>query len=159
MKKLLLLMAIPFYSVGSITPDIVIPDNFSKNLFNQITTNNYLADTSGCKVISLKMFYPPEQKQYPQSDAWLCLYSVDVIHNGYGPGQALPEKVYLDKKTGLWKKKKYTLSKESTQSSLEVYGIKNLSELQPVELYNIQSVNARGYAVIDNNIPLWERKG
>lgn len=65
MKKLLLLMAIPFYSVGSITPDIVIPDNFSKNLFNQITTNNYLADTSGCKVISLKMFYPPEQKQYP----------------------------------------------------------------------------------------------
>lgn len=87
------------------------------------------------------------------------MYSVDVIHNGYGPGQALPEKVYLDKKTGLWKKKKYTLSKESTQSSLEVYGIKNLSELQPVELYNIQSVNARGYAVIDNNIPLWERKG
>lgn len=158
MKKLLLLMAIPFFSSGKITPEIVNPDKFNENLFNQITSSNYLADTSGCKVISLKMFHPPERKEYPQSDAWLCLYAVDVIHDGYGPNRSLAEKVYFDKKTGLWKKKKYILSKEGTQRSLEVYGIKSLSELQPVELYNIQSVNARGYAVINRNIPQQEKK-
>ena len=158
MKKLLLLMAIPFFSSGEITPEIANPDKFNENLFNQITSSNYLAATSGCKVISLKMFHPPERKEYPQSDTWLCLYAVDVIHDGYGPGQALPEKVYFDKKTERWKKKKYLLSKEGTQRSLEVYGIKNLSELQPLELYNIRSVNARGYAVIDSNLPLEEQK-
>jgi len=151
-------MAIPFFSSGKITPEIVNPDKFNENLFNQITSSNYLADTSGCKVISLKMFHPPERKEYPQSDTWLCVFSVDVISNGYGPGQALPEKVYLDKKTGLWKKKKYILSKEGTQRSLEVYGIKSLSELEPLELYNIRSVNARGYAVVNRNIPLEEKK-
>jgi len=158
MKKLLLLMAIPFFSSGKIIPEIAMPDKFNENLFNQITSSNYLADTSGCKVISLKMFHPPERKEYPPSDAWLCLFSVDVISNGYGPGQALPEKIYLDKKTGFWKKKKYNRNREETQSSLKIFGIKNLSELQPVELYNIQSVNARGYAVIDSNIPLWEKQ-
>ncbi|HAT1619818.1 TPA: hypothetical protein I8Y04_001486 [Raoultella planticola] len=158
MKKLLLLMAIPFFSSGGITPEIATPDKLNENLFNQITSSNYLADTSGCKVISLKMFHPPERKEYPQSDAWLCLYAVDVISNGYGPGQVLPEMVYFDKKTGLWKKKKYTLDRESTRRSLDVYGIKSLSELQPLELYNIRSVNARGYAVVNRNVPLREKK-
>ncbi|MDN2487963.1 hypothetical protein [Kosakonia sacchari] len=158
MKKLLLLMAIPFFSSGGITPEIANPDKFNENLFNQITSSNYLADTSGCKVISLKMFHPPERKEYPQSDAWLCLYAVDVISNGYGPGQVLPEMVYFDKKTGLWKKKKYTLGRESTRRSLDVYGIKSLSELHPLELYNIRSVNARGYAVVNRNVPLREKK-
>jgi hypothetical protein len=158
MKKLLLLMVIPFFSSGKITPEIANPDKFNENLFNQITSSNYLATISGCKVISLKMFHPPERNEYPQSDAWLCLFSIDVISNGYGPGQALPEKVYLDKKTGLWKKKKYILSKEGTQRALDIYGIKSLSELQPLELYNIRSVNARGYAVVNRNIPLEEKK-
>jgi len=158
MKKLLLLMVIPFFSSGEITPEIANPGKFNENLFNQITSSNYLSTISGCKVISLKMFHPPERKEYPQSDTWLCLFSVDVISNGYGPGQALPEKVYLDKKTGLWKKKKYLLSKEGTQRSLDFYGIKNLSELQPLELYNIRSVNTRGYAVVNRNIPLEEKK-
>lgn len=158
MKKLLLLIAIPFFSSGEIAPEIVNPDKFNENLFTQITSSNYLAATSGCKIISLKMFHPPERKEYPQSETWLCLYAVDVIHDGYGSGQALPEKVYFDKKTELWKKKKYLLSKEGTQRSLDVYGIKNLSELQPLELYNIRSVNARGYAVVNLNIPLEEKK-
>lgn len=157
MKKLLLLVAMPFFSFGKITPEIPKPDKFNENLFNQIISNNYLADTSGCKVISLKMFHPPERKEYPQSNVWLCLYAVDVIDNGYGPGQAITEKIYFDKKTELWKKKKYTLSKEGTQRSLEVYGIKNLSKLQPLALYNIQSVNAKGYAVVNSNIPLREK--
>ncbi|QCT21337.1 hypothetical protein FEM41_17625 [Jejubacter calystegiae] len=157
MKKLLLLMTTPFFSFGKITPEISTPDKFSENLFDQITSSNYLAATGGCKVISLKVFHPPEHKKYP-SDPWRCLFSVDVIEDGYGPGQVLPEKVYLDKKTGVWRKKRYTLSRESTRRSLEVYGIKSLSELQPLELYNIQAVNARGYAVIDSNIPLWEKK-
>lgn len=75
-----------------------------------------------------------------------------------GQTDHLLKKSILIKKTGLWKKKKYILSKEGTQRSLEVYGIKSLSELQPVELYNIQSVNARGYAVINRNIPQQEKK-
>ncbi|MEL2271847.1 hypothetical protein AAER82_27870, partial [Klebsiella pneumoniae] len=33
-----------------------------------------------------------------------------------------------------------------------------LSELQPVHLYNIQTINAHGYAVIDNNVSLQEQK-
>lgn len=41
---------------------------------------------------------------------------------------------------------------------MEIYGIESLSELQPVELYNIQSVNGHGYAVIDSNIPLREKQ-
>ncbi|AYN29017.1 hypothetical protein D8682_19735 [Buttiauxella sp. 3AFRM03] len=162
MKKLLLLAVVPFFSSGKITPEITIPDRFSDLSFYQKTVDryDYLADTAGCGTVSLKLFYPPEHNKYPPSGQtpWLCLYSVDVTNNGYGPDQVLPEKVYLDEKTGLWEKKKYTLSKESTKRSQEVYGIKSLSELQPVELYNIQSVNARGYAVIDSNIPLWEKK-
>ncbi|AYN25710.1 hypothetical protein D8682_01120 (plasmid) [Buttiauxella sp. 3AFRM03] len=62
MKKLLLLMVIPFFSSGGITPEIANPDKFNENLFNQITSSNYLATISGCKVISLKMFHPPERK-------------------------------------------------------------------------------------------------
>ncbi|WP_241571395.1 hypothetical protein [Rosenbergiella nectarea] len=158
MKKLLLLMAIPFFSLGKIRPELPTPEKFSENLFNQITTSNYLAATSGCKVISIKMFHPLERKEYPQSDTWLCLYAVDVIHDGYGPNRSLAEKVYFDKKTDLWKKKKYNRNREETLRSLDVYGIKSLSELQPLELYNIRSVNARGYAVIDSNIPLWEKQ-
>ncbi|WP_336699264.1 hypothetical protein [Pantoea dispersa] len=158
MKKLLLLMAIPFFSSGGITPEMANPDKFNENLFNQITSSNYLADTSGCKVISLKMFHPPERKEYPQSDAWLCLYAVDVIRDGYGPNRSLAEKVYFDKKMELWKKEKYNRDKKEIRRSLDVYGIKSLSELQPLELYNIQSVNARGYAVIDRNIPLQEKQ-
>lgn len=160
MKKLLLLLAIPFFSSGEITPEITTPDSFGELSFDQQTLHkgNYLAATSGCKVISLKMFHPPERKEYPQSDAWLCLFAVDVISNGYGPGQALAEKIYLDKKTGLWRKKKYILNKEGTQRSIELYGIKSLSELQPLELYNIRSVNARGYAVVNRNISLQEKK-
>lgn len=158
MKKLLLLMAIPFFSSGEITPEIATPDKFNENFFTQITSSNYLADTSGCKVISLKMFHPPERKEYPQSDTWLCLYAVDVVHDGYGPNRSLAEKVYFDKKTDTWKKKKYNRNREETQRSLDVYGIKSLSELQPLEVYNIRSVNARGYAVIDSNIPLLEKQ-
>lgn len=158
MKKLLLLMAIPFFSSGGITPEIANPDKFNENLFNQITSSHYLAATSGCKVISLKMFHPPERKEYPQSDAWLCLYAVDVIRDGYGPNRSLAEKVYFDKKTELWKKKKYNRNREEIRRSLDFYGIKNLSELQPLELYNIRSVNARGYAIVNRNIPLEEKK-
>ncbi|ECG8516603.1 hypothetical protein DLR11_19255 [Salmonella enterica subsp. salamae] len=162
MKKLLLLMAIPFFSSGKITPEITTPDRFSELSFYQriLSRGDYLANTADCKIVSLKLFYPSADNKYPSSgtNLWLCLFSVEAVHNGYGPGQALPEKVYLDKKTGIWKKKKYTLSRESTQRSLEVYGIKSLSELQPLELYNIQSVNARGYAVINTNIPLQEKQ-
>lgn len=55
-------------------------------------------------------------------------------------------------------KEKYNRNREEALHSLDVYGIKILSELQPLELYNIRSVNARGYAVIDSNIPLEEKK-
>ncbi|MDZ7320915.1 hypothetical protein N4G41_04630 [Kosakonia sacchari] len=160
MKTLLVLVAIPFFSLGKITPEIATPDRLSELSFDQLTLHrgNYLADTASCGIISLKLFYPSEHKRYPPSGPWLCLFPVDVIRDGYGPGRSLSEKVYFDKKTGLWKKKKYTLSRESTQRSLEVYGIKSLSELQPLELYNIQSVNGRGYAVIDSNIPLREKQ-
>ncbi|MGC0984132.1 hypothetical protein WKH15_06310 [Pantoea agglomerans] len=161
MKKLLLLMAIPFFSSGEITPEITTPDKFSALPFYQKTLHryDYLADT-GCGIVSLKLFYPAEHNKYPPSgpSPWLCLYAVDVISNGYGPRQVLPERIYLDKKTGRWKKKKYALSRESTQRSLEVYGIKSLSELQPLDLYNIRSVNARGYAIVNRNIPLEEKK-
>ncbi|OQP33205.1 hypothetical protein [Pantoea latae] len=158
MKKILLLALIPFFSSGKITPGITTPDQFNEKSFNQIISSNYLASTSGCKVISLKMFHPPERKEYPQSDAWLCLYAVDVLHDGYGPNRSLAERVYFDKKAGIWKKKKYNRNREENQRSLKVYGIKSLSELKPLDLYNIQSVNAKGYAVIDSNIPLWEKK-
>ncbi|MDK1703184.1 hypothetical protein OSR40_005470 [Serratia rubidaea] len=160
MKILLLLMTIPFLSLGKITPEITTPDRYSEKLFDQLTLHrgNYLANTASCGVISLKLFYPPEHERYPPSGPWLCLFPVDVIRDGYGPGRSLSEKVYFDKKTGLWKKKKYSRNREEIQRTLEIYGIRSLSELQPVALYNIQSANGRGYAVIDRNIPLREKK-
>ncbi|OQP33204.1 hypothetical protein [Pantoea latae] len=160
MKKLLLLMAIPFCSSGKIIPEINTPDSFSKLSFDQLTLHrgNYLADAVDCKIISLKLFHPADNNKYPPSTSWLCLFAVDAFSNGYGPGQVLPEKIYFDKKTGLWKKKSYTLNRESKQRSLEFYGIKSLSELQPLDLYNIQSVNACGYAVVNRNIPLREKQ-
>lgn len=150
-------------SVGSITSEIHIPSAFNKdrfvNYYKVISSNS---GNSSCDNISFKNFHPPEYAtlkiKRPPFNTWFCLYSADVLHNGYGPGRVLPEKVYFDTNKGLWKKKNYTLSKESSQLSLSVYDIKNLSELQPVELYNIQSVNARGYAVIDSNIPKQEKQ-
>jgi len=130
MKKLLLMATIPFFSSGKITPEIATPDNFSDLAFQQQTLNqyDYLADMAGCGIVLLKMFYPSEHNKYPPSgpSLWLCLFSVDVISNGYGPGQVLPEWIYLDKKTGLWKKKKYALSREKTQRSLKFLWHKKL---------------------------------
>ena len=160
MKKLLLLMIIPFFSSGKITPEITTPDSFSELSFEQLILHrgNYLANTADCGIVSLKLFHPAEHNKYPPPASWLCLFPVDVIKDGYGPNRSLAEKVYFDKKTGFWKKKKYNRNKEETRRSLDVYGIKSLSELQPLELYNIRSVNARGYAVINRNIPLEEKK-
>ncbi|MHA4830465.1 hypothetical protein [Kluyvera intermedia] len=162
MKKLLLLMAIPFFSSGEITPEITTPDKFSALPFYQKTLHryDYLANTADCGIVSLKLFHPTEHNKYPPSghSPWICLFPVDVIHDGYGPNRSLAEKVYFDEKMDLWKKKKYNRNREETLRSLNVYGIKSLSELQPLELYNIRSVNARGYAVIDSNIPLEEKK-
>lgn len=166
MRKILILLTLALLSqkaVSSIIPEIHIPSDFRNdrfaNYYNGISSNS---GNSSCDKISFKNFYPPEYStlkiKRPPFNTWLCLFAVDVTHDGYGPGRALPEKVYFDKKTGVWKKEKYTLSKESTQRSLEFYGIKSLNKLQPVELYNIQSVNASGYAVIDSNISLQEKQ-
>ncbi|QCA06464.1 hypothetical protein [Pantoea vagans] len=160
MKKLLLLMAIPCFTSGKITPEITIPDSFSESSFDQLSLHrgNYLANTASCEIVSLKLFHPIEHNKYPPSASWLCLFPVDVINDGYGLNRSLAEKVYLDKKTDRWKKKGYIRNRKETQRSLDVYGIKSLSELQPLKLFNIQSVNARGYAVIDSNIPLEEKQ-
>lgn len=160
MKILLLLVATPLFSFGKITTEIIMSDRLSEQSFDQITLHrgNYLADTANCGIISLKLFYPPEHKRYPPSGPWLCLFPIDVIRDGYGPGRSLSEKVYFDKETGLWKKEKYNRNREEIQRSLEVYGIKSLNELRPVDLYNIQSVNGHGYVVIDSNIPIWEKQ-
>lgn len=166
MRKFLILLTLVLLSqkaVSSIIPEIQIPSDFNKDRFDDYY--NSISSNSGnglCDNISFKNFYPPEYTtskiKNPPFNTWFCLFAVDVIHDGYGPGRALPEKVYFDKKAGKWKKKKYTLSKESTRRSLELYGIKSLSKLQPVDLYNIQSVNASGYAVIDSNVPLQEKQ-
>ncbi len=166
MRKILILMTLALLSqkaLSSIIPEIQVPSDFKKvrivNYYNGISSNS---GNSSCDNISFKNFYPSEYTtlkiKYPPFNTWFCLFSVDVIHDGYGPNRVLPEKVFFNKKTGLWKKKKYNRNREETQRSLEVYGIKKLSELQPVELYNIQSVNAHGYAVIDRNISLQEKQ-
>ncbi|ROR15278.1 hypothetical protein [Erwinia sp. JUb26] len=167
MRKFLIPLTLALISQNAesdIVPEIHVPPDFNRNNFyiyyNEITSGGY--GGRSCGYVSFENFYPPEYTaskiKRPPFDPWLCLYALDVIHNGYGPDRVLPEEVYFDKKTGIWKKKKYTLSKESTRNSLDVYGIKSLNELQPLELYNIRSVNTRGYAVIDSNIPLRKKK-
>ena len=166
MRKILILLTLallPQKAVSSIIPEIHIPSDFERDRFvNYYNGISSYSGNSSCDKISFKNFYPPEYTtlkiKRPPFNTWLCLFAIDITHDGYGPGQVLPERVYLDKKTGQWEKKKYTLSRESTQRSLDVYGIKSLSELQPLDLYNIQSVNAWGYAVINRNIPLREKQ-
>jgi hypothetical protein len=166
MRKILILLTLALLSqkaVSSITPEIQMPSYFNKdrfvNYYDAISSNS---GNNSCDNILFKNFYPPEyissKIKHPPFDTWFCWFSVDVIHDGYGPNRSLAEKVYFDKKTEQWKKKKYNRNREETRRSLDVYGIKSLSELQPLDLYNIRSVNARGYAVIDRNIPLQEKK-
>lgn len=167
MRKFLIPMILALISqsaVSSIVPEIDVPPDFNKdnfdNYYNKVSTAGY--GGRSCGYVLFENFYPPEYTtskiKFPPFNTWLCLFAVDVINDGYGPNRSLAEKVYLDKKTDLWKKKKYNRNKEETRHSLDIYGIKSLSELQPLELYNIRSVNARGYAVIDRNIPLQEKK-
>ncbi len=166
MRKILILLTLALLSqkaVSSITPEIQMPSYFNKdrfvNYYDAISSNS---GNNSCDNILFKNFYPPEyissKIKYPPFDTWFCWFSVDVIHDGYGPNRSLAENVYFDKKTEQWKKKKYNRNREEIRRSLDVYGIKSLSELQPLDLYNIRSVNARGYAVIDRNIPLQEKK-
>lgn len=160
----LILVLISQDAVSSIVPEIHVPSDFNKddfdNYYNEVSTAGY--GGRSCGYVFFNNFYPPEYTaskiKSPPFNTWLCLFSVDVISDGYGPNRSLAEKVYLDKKMDLWKKKKYNQNREETRRSLDVYGIKSLSELQPLELYNIRSVNARGYVVIDRNIPLQEKK-
>lgn len=160
----LILVLISQDAVSSIVPEIHVPSDFNKddfdNYYNEVSTAGY--GGRSCGYVFFKNFYPPEYTaskiKSPPFNTWLCLFPVDVISDGYGPNRSLAEKVYLDKKMDLWKKKKYNQNREETRRSLDVYGIKSLSELQPLELYNIRSVNARGYVVIDRNIPLQEKK-
>jgi hypothetical protein len=167
MRKFLIsltLALISQHAVSSIFPEIQVPPDFNKdnfdNYYNEVSTAGY--GGRSCGYVFFENFYPPEytasKLKSPPFNTWLCLFSVDVINNGYGPNRSLAEKVYFDKKTEQWKKKKYNRNREETRRSLDVYGIKSLSELQPLELYNIRSVNASGYAVIDCNIPLQEKK-
>ncbi len=166
MRKILILLTLALLSqkaVSSITPEIQMPSYFNKdrfvNYYDAISSNS---GNNSCDNILFENFYPPEyissKIKYPPFDTWFCWFSVDVIHDGYGPNRSLAENVYFDKKTEQWKKKKYNRNREEIRRSLDVYGIKSLSELQPLDLYNIRSVNARGYAVIDRNIPLQEKK-
>lgn len=94
---------------------------------------------------------------YKGIDFWYCELENTVRKDGYGPGRLLPEKVYFDEKNEIWKKKKYHLSKEETKESFRTYGISDINALQLVTVYNIESVNAKGYAVIDSNIPKEDR--
>lgn len=124
MKKFLVLLTLTLLSqktVSSIIPELQIPSDFNKDRFevyyNDISINS---GNHSCGYISFKNFYPPEyilkKIKNPPFDTWFCLHSVDIIHNGYGPGKILTEKIYFDKKTKLWKKKKYNLSREETQN-------------------------------------------
>lgn len=151
-------------AVSSIIPEIHLPPDFNKNNFGKYYKKIFTTGYGGrsCDYVFFKNFYPPEYTtskiKRPPFDPWLCLYAVDVIHNGYGPNKSLTEKVYFDKKTNQWKKKIYNRNRKETQHSMKVYGIKSLSELQPLDLYNIRSVNAYGYAVVDSNIPKQEKQ-
>ncbi|MCK1970391.1 hypothetical protein ACP26F_15755 [Franconibacter pulveris 1160] len=172
-KQLLLLILVICPSVvwGEITPEVNMPDNISETqpVMNRLEEqySDYNAITnSGCGDVTFKDFTPePYRSQkdkknnpvYKGITFWVCDFENTVKEDGFGPGRLLPEKVYFDKKSGTWKKKKYHLSKDETKESLRRYGISNISDLQPVALYNIESVNAKGYAVINSNIPKEDR--
>jgi hypothetical protein len=157
---------------GNITPGITMPDGFNQSSFSAVRLDaggfeGYNAVTNiGCGGVTFKDFTPEPYRTlkdknndpvYKGITLRYCDIENTVREDGYGPGQLLPEKVYFDKKSGIWKKKKYHLSKEETKESLRNYGISDIRALQPVTVYNIESVNAKGYAVIDSNIPKEDR--
>lgn len=43
-------------------------------------------------------------------------------------------------------------------ASQKLYGVKNINELKAINIYNIESVNASGYAIIDYNITKEEQR-
>lgn len=43
-------------------------------------------------------------------------------------------------------------------SSQKLYGVKNIRELHSINIYNIKSVNSSGYAIIDYNITIREKR-
>ena len=112
MRKILILLTLALLSqkaASSITPEIQMPSYFNKDRFvNYYDAISINSGNNSCDNILFKNFYPPEyissKIKYPPFDTWFCWFSVDVIHDGYGPNRSLAEKVYFDKKTEQWKK-------------------------------------------------------
>lgn len=114
MRKNSILLTLAWLSkiaVGSNIQEIHIPSGFRNgrfaNYYSGISSNS---GNSSCDKNSSKNFYPPEYTtlkiKRPPFNTWLCLFAVDVTHDGYGPGSALPEKVYFDEKKRNMEKQK-----------------------------------------------------
>ncbi|MBV6820171.1 hypothetical protein KWG64_19670 [Rahnella sp. PD12R] len=70
---------------------------------------------------------------------WLCMFDTDTYKNGYDTG-SYPEKISFNKKTKLWEVRQTGIS------------FKGSSTYVKLKLYNIQSPNSSGFAVVDENI-------
>lgn len=167
MRKLILhaiLSIFPVIAWGEVNPEVIMPNNFNSSQFVENSLSGDLGDynsvsTGGCGNVKYKNFTFLSNQKNIESDVvkeWTCLFGVDVKRDGYVAGDLLPEKINFNSKTGMWDKKNHTLTKSDIKDALKVYGIKNINELHPIDVYNIQTPNAKGYVVIDSNIPISE---
>lgn len=174
MQNSLVFMMILFFSnttLCAITPEITNPDNFNENIYivKNLSANRGYSPSLGsdCGDITLKDFTPKiyrSQKNktnnplYQGITSQYCSIEKEAKGNGYVAGMLLPERIYFDNKDKIWKKKTKKMNTHDIIASQKLYGVKNINELKTINIYNIESVNASGYAIIDYNITKEEKR-
>lgn len=141
---------------ASITPEINLPANFDNTQFKvyiikKSSSIQYTQQNDSCNDVKYKNFFPsdkytnshgelpPEKNSFSQ---WLCLYAVDIYEGGFAP--ILKESVFYSKDKLLW-----TIKRSKKRDITPPYLNKSYI---PIELYNISSPNAKGFAIISRNI-------
>lgn len=158
MKKNIFVFSVLFFFFSAnakIQPDIVTPMGFDENKFSLKMIGEYsyfpynTVENSGCSNVLYKD-YPLDvhdgninSPMVLSIKRLVCVFSNGVYEDGYDR-KSMAERVVYSKSRELWIKIKQKKSKLSN-------GYKSIP-YKEIELYNIESRNSRGFAVVNENI-------